>query len=71
MSPGLLSCSACSSSILLSRRSVSSLLFDPADSQQQLLWAQGRLVWTGLLQLGGAVLLLLDYWSLEATELIC
>lgn len=55
-SPGLLSSS---SSVLLSRRRVGSLLFDPADGQQQLLGAQGRLVRTGLLQLGGAVLLLL------------
>ena len=57
-SPGLLS----SSAVLLTGRRVGSLLFDPADSQQQLLRAQGRLVWTGLLQLGGTVLLLLlDY----------
>lgn len=70
--PGLLSTSCCCSSVLLSRRSVSSLLFDPADGQQQLLWAQGRLVWTGLLQLEGAVLLLLlDHRGIEAPELVC
>lgn len=51
-SPGLLA-----SSILLCR-SISSLLFDPADGQQELLGAQGRLVWTGLLPLGCTVLLL-------------
>lgn len=70
---GLLSCCCSSSSVLLSRRSVGSLLFDPADGQQQLLWAQGRLVWTGLLQLGAAVLLLLllGRQGVETPELVC
>ncbi|TNN55793.1 hypothetical protein EYF80_033965 [Liparis tanakae] len=64
------SCSpSCSPSVLLSRRRVGSLLFDPAHSQQQLLRTWGRLVWIGLLQVGGAVLL--DHRHVKASKLVC
>lgn len=69
----LLLCTPGFASILLCRRSVGSLLLDPADSQQQLLWAQGWLVQTDLLQQGGylLLLLLLNRRGVKTSKLLC